>query len=139
MVFCSWTSTPTYNLEIYFWLRSWTSTLTYISYRIILVYKLSPLNWIIKKRLIEGGKNIGLKASTKPVIRWCKLWHWKHDSRNKLCRCRFKIALFFTNYLSNCSIRSRLSTCQVFPNVTLNTFASNYLKMYREPIKWRVW
>ena len=51
---------------------------------------------------------------------------------------RLKLREIPSNYTSNCSIRSRLSSRQVFPSVTLKTIASSYCKMYREPMKWRV-
>ena len=37
-----------------------------------------------------------------------------NDSRNVLSQFRLKLRLFSTNYISNCSIRSRISTYQVF-------------------------
>ena len=37
-------------------------------------------------------------------------------------------------------MRSRISTYQVFfLSIALQTLASNYLKMYREAVKWRAW
>ena len=55
---------------------------------------------------------------------------------NKLSRCRTNLRDFHINYISNCSIRSRLSAYQVFLSVTFKTLASSCSKMYREPMKW---
>ena len=38
----------------------------------------------------------------------------RNDSRNVLSQCRLNLRDFPTNYISNSSIRSRLSTYQVF-------------------------
>ena len=43
---------------------SWTSTVTYTFYCIILVYHLSPLNWGFSKKILRRGKKIKLKALT---------------------------------------------------------------------------
>ena len=47
----------------------------------------------------------------------------------------FKTA-FFTNYITNCSMRSRLSIYHFFQTKSI---ASSYRKMNRELMKWRVW
>ena len=63
-----------------------------------------------------------------------------NDSRNVFSQFRLKLRLFSTNYISNCSIRSRISTYQVFfLSIALQTLGSNYLKMYCEAVKWRAW
>ena len=49
----------------------------------------------------------------------------------------FNLPVFHTNYISNCSLSSRLFTYQVFSGVSLKTLASSRSKMYREPMKWR--
>ena len=54
-------------------------------------------------------------------------------------RFRLKLREIPSNYISNCSVRSRLPSRQVFfSNVTLKTIASSYCKLYREPMKCRV-
>ena len=49
----------------------------------------------------------------------------------------FNLPVFHTNYISNCSLSSRLFTYQVFSGVSLKKLASSRSKMYREPMKWR--
>ena len=64
-------------------------------------------------------KKIKLKACTKPVTPGCKLWPWKERLvENVLSRCRFNLRDFPSNYVLNCTIRSRLSTYQVFTSAT---------------------
>ena len=59
----------------------------------------------------------------------------RNDSRNVLSRCSLNFRDFPTNYISNCSIRSRLSTYQVFSSVTLKSLASCSSKMHCEAMK----
>ena len=56
----------------------------------------------------------------------------RNDSRNILSRYRLNLRNIPTNYISNCSIHSRLTTYQVF----FQLFSS---KMYSEPMKWHAW
>ena len=58
------------------------------------------------------------------------------DSGNLLSRFRLNLHDFLANYISNCSIRSKLSNYQVlFSSVTLKNLASSCGKMYREAVK----
>ena len=75
------------------------------------------------------------KRAQSSLLGDAKYYIERNDSRNVLSRCCIKLQDFFTNYVSYCSIRSRLSTYQVFLSVALKTLASSYLKMYRKPIK----
>ena len=97
---------------------------------IILVYNLYPFNWKNKKKFIEG------KVCTTPVTCGCKLLSLKRRLKEHFAsRCRKKLRDFSANYITNCSIHSRLSTHLFFSRVALKTFVSNYLKLYREPMK----
>ena len=78
-------------------------------------------------------KNIWLKAYTKPVIWWWKLWPGKQRVEERFESTSQNYVIFFTNYILNSSLRSRLYTCQFFLIFTLKTIiASSYRKMCRE-------
>ena len=80
--------------------------------------KKKPHGAFFKKKKNSKGKKKKRKAFT-----------------NKLTRCRSNLRDFYINYISNCSIRSRISAYQVFLSVTFKTLASSCSKMYREPMK----
>ena len=69
-------------------LSSRRSTVTDIFSGIILLKKLSSLNWGNKKKIIRREKEIKLKARTKPVTRRCNYDLERNDLRNVLSRCR---------------------------------------------------
>ena len=72
------------------------------------MYKLYPLKLEQLKKINSlKGKKIWLKLCTKQRL----------EKRFELMS--FKLRDFFTKYLSNCSIRSRLSTNQLFSSVTV--------------------
>ena len=90
----------------------------------------------LKKNSAKGKKLWLKKGEQSSLLDDAKYYLERNDSRNVLSRCCMKLHGFFTNYVSYCSICSRPSTYQVFfLSVTLKNLASNYLKMYRGPIK----
>ena len=50
----------------------------------------------------------------KAITQRGKLWPWRNDSKNILSWYRLNFSAIPTNYISNCSIHSRLTTYQVF-------------------------
>ena len=104
----------------------------YFSLHNIGVKILSPLYWMNEKNH-RRQKKIWLKACTKPVIWWWKLWPGKQRVEERFKSTSQNYVIFFTNYILNSSLRSRLCTCQFFLIFTLKTIiASSYRKICRE-------
>ena len=112
-----------------------------IFYQIILVYKLSPLNWRNKKTSSKGKKDLGKSVHEARYSRNVALLLWRGGQRleERYGSMLFKNAWFFHRFTSNCSLRLRIPTYQVFSSVTLKALAFSCLIMYREPWKWLAW
>ena len=83
----------------------------HIFYRINLVNKSSPLNWVSKKTTWrENGYS--QKRVRSPLLEECKLWPWKQRAE-LFVSMSSKIAWFLHELYINCFVHSRLSTNQV--------------------------
>ena len=83
----------------------------HIFYRINLVNKSSPLNWVSKKTTWrENGYS--QKRVRSPLLEECKLWPWKQRAE-LFVSMSSKIAWFLYKLYINCFVHSRLSTNQV--------------------------
>ena len=105
-------------------------------YCIIFFIQIVPFKLEKLKIINRREKKIWLKAGTKPVTRWCKLWPWKQRFEKRFESISFKIAWFFHKIYIK--LFHTLDTFYL-PSFPLNTLASSNLKMYREPMKGRAW
>ena len=86
-------------------------TINHIFYRINLLNKSSPLNWVSKKPTWrENGYS--QKRVRSPLLEECKLWPWKQRAE-LFVSMSSKIAWFLHKLYINCFVHSRLSTNQV--------------------------
>ena len=86
-------------------------TINHIFYRINLLNKSSPLNWVSKKPTWrENGYS--QKRVRSPLLEECKLWPWKQRAELFVSMLS-KIAWFLHKLYINCFVHSRLSTNQV--------------------------
>ena len=95
---------------------SLTSTVISIFHSIILVYKLSPLDWKTFKNHLDG-ENYDLESN---------------DSRNVLSRCRLKLLDFSHTMYKIVPYVKDFVPFKFLLNFYLKTLASSYRKMYRE-------
>ena len=86
-------------------------TINHIFYRINLLNKSSPLNWVSKKPTWrENGYS--QKRVRSPLLEECKLWPWKQRAE-LFVSMSSKLAWFLHKLYINRFVHSRLSTNQV--------------------------
>ena len=112
-------------------------TINHIFYRINLLNKSSPLNWVSKKPTWKEN-GYSQKRVRSPLLEECKLWPWKQRAE-LFVSMSSKIAwflqkLYFTLF---CTLKTFYpSSFFFFLSVTFKSLASSYSKMYYESMKW---
>ena len=112
-------------------------TINHIFYRINLLNKSSPLNWVSKYQL-ERKMDIAKSVCEAHYSRNAN-YDLESNEPNFLYRCRLNLRDFCTNYTLIVSYTRDFQPIKLFSSVTLITLASSHRKNYREPMKWCAW